>query len=88
MARLIAEHYVDLMSQKLGLTHAGKEDVALIEALLGLMHANQVDYTNLFRSLGHFKSAPGEQNSVAARSIHRPSGVRCLGRNLSRPVAK
>jgi len=29
-----AEHYVDLMSQKLGLTRAGKEDVALIEALL------------------------------------------------------
>jgi hypothetical protein len=69
-----AEHYVDLMSQKLGLTHAGKKDVALIEALLGLMHANQVDYTNLFRSLGHFKSAPGEQNSVVRdQFIDRPA---------------
>lgn len=69
-----AEHYVDLMSQKLGLTHPVKEDVALIEALLGLMHANQVDYTNLFRSLGHFKSAPGEQNSVVRdQFINRPA---------------
>lgn len=59
-----AEHYVNLMSQKLGLTHASKEDVALFEALLELMHANQVDYTHLFRSLGHFKSASGEQNSL------------------------
>ncbi len=69
-----AEHYVDLMSQKLGLTHPVKEDVALIEALLGLMHANQVDYTNLFRSLGHFKSASGEQNSVVRdQFIDRPA---------------
>jgi uncharacterized protein YdiU (UPF0061 family) len=69
-----AEHYVDLMSQKLGLTRAGKEDVALMEALLGVMHANQVDYTHLFRSLGHFKSAPGEQNSVVRdQFIDRPA---------------
>ena len=69
-----AEHYVDLMSQKLGLTPAGKEDVALIEALLGLMQANQVDYTHLFRSLGNFKSASGEQNSVVRdQFIDRPA---------------
>ena len=59
-----AEHYVNLMGQKLGLTHAGQQDVPLIEGLLGLMHVNQVDYTNLFRSLGHFKTAVREKNSV------------------------
>ena len=46
------------------MSNAGTGDVALIEALLEMMQANQVDYTNLFRSLGHFKSAPGEQNSA------------------------
>ena len=46
----------------------------MIEALLGLMHANQVDYTNLFRSLGHFKSASGEQNSaVRDQFLDRPA---------------
>lgn len=69
-----AEHYVDLMSRKLGLTRAGQEDVALIEALLGLMHANRVDYTNLFRSLGHFKSAAGETNDmVRDQFLDRPA---------------
>ncbi|GAO37059.1 hypothetical protein SCT_2474 [Sulfuricella sp. T08] len=69
-----AEHYVDLMGQKLGMTHAGQDDVPLIESLLGLMHANKVDYTHLFRSLGNFKSTSGEQNSVVRdQFIDRPA---------------
>lgn len=68
-----AEHYVNLMGQKLGFIHAGQEDVPLIEGLLGLMHANQVDYTNLFRSLGHFKAADGGKNSmVRDQFLDRP----------------
>ena len=69
-----AEHYIELMSRKLGLTRCGREDFSLIEPLLELMRASQLDYTNLFRSLGLFKSAPGEENSVLRdQFIDRPA---------------
>lgn len=59
-----AEHYITLMGQKLGLTQVSKEDFSLTESLLEILHTNRVDYTSLFRSLGHFKSAAGEKNAV------------------------
>lgn len=69
-----AQHYVALMGRKLGLTRTGKEDVGLITGLLELMHANQVDYTHLFRSLGRFNSAPGATNALLRdQFIDRPA---------------
>lgn len=69
------EHYIELMGKKLGLTNVSKEDVALIPPLLEMMRASQLDYTNLFRSLGLFKSAPDEKTASCAinSSIDRRS---------------
>lgn len=61
---IYSEHYVKLMSRKLGLTYAGLEDYSVIEPLLLMMQASQLDFTNLFRSLGNFKSAADEKNSA------------------------
>jgi serine/tyrosine/threonine adenylyltransferase len=61
---IYSEHYVKLMSRKLGLTYAGLEDFAVIEPLLKMMQASQLDFTNLFRSLSQFKSAADEKNCL------------------------
>jgi uncharacterized protein YdiU (UPF0061 family) len=58
------EHYTRLMGRKLGLREPGEEDVPLIAALLEMMEENGVDYTNFFRSLGGFDSAPGAANAA------------------------
>ena len=58
------EHYWEWMGRKLGLTQTSTEDAALINTLLEMMHASQVDYTNLFRGLGRFNSAPREKNAM------------------------
>ena len=58
------QHYMELMGSKLGLTHASKDDLPLIAALLKMMHASQLDYTNLFRSLGNFDSAADATNDL------------------------
>lgn len=57
-----SERYVELMAQKLGLRYNGLEDFALVEPLLEMMRVSELDYTNLFRQLGRFSSAPGELN--------------------------
>ena len=57
-------HYLALMRQKLGLEQPQKEDIELLEELLGLMHSSQLDYTNLFRSLSGFDSAPDSRNEA------------------------
>ena len=56
------QHYLTMMSAKLGLAHAGKDDLPLIATLLEMMHASQLDYTNLFRSFGKFDSATDATN--------------------------
>lgn len=61
--RIFTGHYLELMRRKLGLASARPEDGALVGALLEIMQAGQVDYTHLFRSLGHFNSASGEDNA-------------------------
>jgi uncharacterized protein YdiU (UPF0061 family) len=58
------EHYTRLMGEKLGLGSAKQEDIPLIAALLEMMRANRLDYTNLFRSLANFNSAPDADNSL------------------------
>ncbi len=57
------ERYTGLMGAKLGLSDATQDDIPLISALLDLMQASQLDYTNFFRSLGNFNSAPDANNS-------------------------
>jgi uncharacterized protein YdiU (UPF0061 family) len=54
--------YLDLMRGKLGLEGAGAEDESLVTDLLVLMTESRADYTNVFRALGNFRSAPGERN--------------------------
>ena len=61
---IYSEHYVRLMSQKLGLTYAGLEDFEVIEPLLKVMQASQLDFTNMFRSLSQFKSDPKKNNAM------------------------
>jgi uncharacterized protein YdiU (UPF0061 family) len=56
------QHYVSLMSAKLGLGKNLEADIQLIGSLLALMHASQLDYTNLFRSLGNFDSSADAAN--------------------------
>jgi uncharacterized protein YdiU (UPF0061 family) len=55
-------HYTELMGSKLGLIRPTHEDFELITALLKMMQASQIDYTNLFRSLGNFNSAADATN--------------------------
>jgi hypothetical protein len=60
--KIYSAYFVELMSQKLGLVYSGPKDAELIEPLLGMMRASQLDYTNFFRSLGNFRTVPGETN--------------------------
>ncbi len=56
------QHYVSLMGAKLGLGKNSEDAIQLIGSLLEMMHANQIDYTNLFRSLGNFNSSADAAN--------------------------
>ena len=55
-------HYLKLMRDKLGLVGAQADDESLVNDLLVLLGESHVDYTNLFRALGDFRTAPGERN--------------------------
>jgi uncharacterized protein YdiU (UPF0061 family) len=55
-------YYSDLMRLKLGLEDSRSEDELLVNDLLRLMAQSQADYTNVFRALSDFHSAPGELN--------------------------
>jgi len=68
------QHYAELMGAKLGLSNNSNDDIQLISSLLEMMHANQVDYTNLFRSLGNFdSSADATNNTLRDQFIDRAS---------------
>jgi protein adenylyltransferase len=54
--------YLELMRCKAGLVDVKPEDESLFNDLLVLLAESHVDYTNFFRALGDFRSAPGEQN--------------------------
>ena len=58
------QHYVELMGAKLGLGNATLDDIQLIGSLLEIMHSSQLDYTNLFRSLGDFNSSADSGNET------------------------
>ncbi|MCG6934159.1 MAG: YdiU family protein [Gallionella sp.] len=57
-------HYAELMGAKLGLEKILDEDIQLIGSLLQIMHDSRTDYTNLFRGLGNFDSAPDAANET------------------------
>jgi uncharacterized protein YdiU (UPF0061 family) len=61
---LFRAHYLALMRRKLGLQQDEDDDLELLRAWLGLLQANALDYTSLWRSLGEFDSAPEARNSA------------------------
>ena len=63
-AAQFSAHQLQLMGDKLGLTHTQEKDAELVGQLLELMRVGQLDYTNFFRSLGNFKAAAGEKNEA------------------------
>jgi uncharacterized protein YdiU (UPF0061 family) len=68
------QHYAELMGAKLGLGKNSSDDIQLVGSLLEIMHANRIDYTNLFRSLGNFdSSADATNNTLRDRFIDRAS---------------
>ncbi|HKB59086.1 MAG TPA: YdiU family protein [Gallionellaceae bacterium] len=58
------ERYIRLMGEKLGLRDAGEPEVPLIASLLEFMEESHVDYSNFFRALGNFDSAPDARNDA------------------------
>jgi hypothetical protein len=61
---IYAAHYAALMCRKLGLANTEQEDVALVNGLLKIMQANQIDYTYFFRGLGEFETSPEAGNAT------------------------
>lgn len=57
-------HYIELMSQKLGLRNSSADVVPLITGLLDILHASHVDYTQFFRALSNFQ---GQQSASSLR---------------------
>ena len=68
-----ATRYIDLMSAKLGIT-PGKDSVALITGVLGILSKNHVDYTIFWRALCDFDSAPDAVNA-SLRDLFRERGA-------------
>ncbi len=52
--KIYTEHYLDLMTQKLGLERFESEDIELVRHLLGMLQGLSVDYTCFFRTLSEF----------------------------------
>lgn len=63
-SEIFSQYYVKIMSEKIGIAYKGLEDFALIAPLLEMMQSSQLDFTNTFRSLSHFKSGETELNSA------------------------
>jgi protein adenylyltransferase len=59
---VFAEHYGELMRAKLGLTTSQTGDEVLAGDVLDLMRGSCADYTNVFRALCEFQSAPQSLN--------------------------
>ena len=52
--KFYTEHYLDLMTKKLGFNEPKDEDLNLIKHLLGMMQGLSVDYTLFFRTLSRY----------------------------------
>jgi uncharacterized protein YdiU (UPF0061 family) len=55
--------YTDLMCAKLGLRERRDDDGTLVTGFLKLLAAGRVDYTNVFRALGGFRSGANADNA-------------------------
>ncbi len=53
-SKFYTEHYLDLMTKKLGLDHHKEVDLNLIKHLLGMLQGLSVDYTLFFRTLSRY----------------------------------
>ncbi len=60
----VNRQYTHLMCGKIGLREERPDDGALVTDLLGLMQQCRVDYTNLFRALADFQTAPQARNDA------------------------
>ena len=70
---VFGQAYVSRMVAKFGLA-AGGDTVSLMLDGLNLLAANRIDYTNFFRALGNFDSAPGAPNTALRdRFLDRPA---------------
>jgi serine/tyrosine/threonine adenylyltransferase len=61
-SEIFSAYYVKRMCEKLGVTYNDLQDFALVEPLLEMMQASQLDFTNTFRLLSEFNSAQNEPN--------------------------
>ncbi len=60
----VNRQYTHLMCRKIGLREERPDDGTLVTDWLGLMQQSRVDYTNGFRALGDFQTAPEARNEV------------------------
>ncbi len=67
------EEYAALMRAKLGFQESMPEDQDLVQDLLNLMAADQVDYTIVFRALGDFRSHQHATGGVRDLFMNRPA---------------
>jgi len=52
--KFYTEHYLSLMTKKLGLDEKSDDDLSLIKHLLGVLQGLSIDYTLFFRTLSHY----------------------------------
>jgi len=66
-SKFYTEHYLSLMTGKLGLDTYSDEDLELIKHLLGVLQGLSVDYTLFFRTLSHYD---GERKEVLKLGLY------------------
>jgi len=80
-----SHHYDALMRSKLGLRESREGDDALVRRLLGLLHADGLDYTLFFRRLGSFTR--GESNAPLRDLFVDRKGFDAWGRDYGARLA-
>lgn len=81
--------YSALMRARLGFTTRQDEDAALLSDLLRLLHADRVDYTRFFRTLGNTSDRPSTNNvTIRAMFTDAPAIEAWLDRYTARLLAE
>ena len=70
--RIFVDEYFRLMREKIGLEKEELEDAQIISALLEILQANNVDYTQFFRRLGEFETGESEKNGLLQQMFIDP----------------
>jgi uncharacterized protein YdiU (UPF0061 family) len=70
--RIFVDEYLGLMREKIGLEKEELEDAQIISALLEILQANNVDYTQFFRRLGEFETGENEKNDLLQQMFIEP----------------